>query len=70
MKPPSSLIIIVFHYIHIPSYINCPWMSSRGVTLKNMYFSTVNIVLLIESVVYFNIDEKNIFSKMPYIMLS
>ena len=45
-------------------------MSSRGVMLKGMYFSTVNIVLLIESVVSFNMDEKNMFSKMLYSMIS
>ena len=49
-------------------------MSSRGVTLKGMYFSTVSIVLLTESVVSFNMDEKNMFSKMFskmfYLMIS
>ena len=72
MKTPLSLIIIVFHYIYIyiPSCINCPWMSSRRIMLKGMYFSPVNIVLLTESVVSFNMDEKNMFSKMLYLMIS
>ena len=38
--------------------------------LKDMYFGTVNIVLLNESVVSFNMDEKNIFLKMPYLVIS
>ena len=45
-------------------------MSSQGVTLKDMYFSTINIVLLTESMVSFNMDEKNMFSKMLYLMIS
>ena len=45
-------------------------MNSRGVALKGMYFSTVNIVFLTESVVSFNMDEKNMFLKMLYLMIS
>ena len=45
-------------------------MNSREVTLKGMYFSTLNIVLLTEPVVSFNMDENNMFSKKLYLMIS
>ena len=45
-------------------------MSSRGVMLKDMYFSTINIVLLTESMVSFNMDEEHMFSKILYLIIS
>ena len=45
-------------------------MSSREVTLKGMYFGIVNIVLLNEFVVSFNMDENNMFFKMLYLVIS
>ena len=45
-------------------------MNSRGVTLKDMYFGTVNIILLNESVVSFNMEEKNKFLKMFHLVIS
>ena len=45
-------------------------MNSRGVTLKDMYFGTVNIILLNEFVVSFNMDENNMFFKMLYLVIS
>ena len=35
-----------------------------------MYFGSVNTVLLNESVVSFNMDEKNMFLKMLYLVIS
>ena len=41
-------------------------MRSRGVTLKDMYFGSVNTVLLNESVVSFNMDEKYVFENILF----
>ena len=45
-------------------------MRSQEVTLKGMYFGSVNTVLLNKSVVSFNMDEKNMFLKMLYLVIS
>ena len=45
-------------------------MRSRGVTLKGMYFGMINTILLNEFVVSFNMDEKNMFLKILYLVIS